>query len=87
MQLISIQIIYVVHNTLASINYKSTWVSRFDMHRGLLCSKEMLESVTLHEVVLQVPLQHCPSLEEETPTTTFPTCDDDLINECKQDLM
>jgi hypothetical protein len=35
------------------------------MHRGLPCSKKkMLESVTLHKVVPQVPLQRPPSLAE-----------------------
>jgi hypothetical protein len=35
----------------------------------------------LHEVVPQAPLQQRPLLAEETPMTTFPTCDDDLIKE------
>jgi hypothetical protein len=47
----------------------------------------MLEFMKLHKVVPQSPLQQRPSLAEETPTPTFPTCDDDLINEFKQDLI
>jgi hypothetical protein len=57
------------------------------MHRRLLSSKEMLESVKLHEVVPQAPLQQRPSLAEESPTMTFSTCDDDLINKFEQDLI
>jgi hypothetical protein len=58
------------------------------MHRGLHClRKEKLESTKLHEVVLQTPLQRCPSLAKETPTTSFPTCDENLINEIEQDLI
>jgi hypothetical protein len=50
MQLISIQIIYIMHNTLASINYKRTQqISRFGMHQGLPCSKKMLGSAALDE--------------------------------------
>jgi hypothetical protein len=41
----------------------------------------MLESKTLHEIVPQAPLGQRPSLAEEAPTTTFPTCDDDFKNE------
>jgi hypothetical protein len=57
MELISIQILYVMHNTLASINYKRTRVSKFNMHRGLPCSREKLGSMALDEVVPQAPLQ------------------------------
>jgi hypothetical protein len=56
------------------------------MHRGLPCSNEMLESMTLHKVVPQAPLQQRPSLAEETPMT-FPTCDDNFINKFEQDLI
>jgi hypothetical protein len=83
MQLISKQILYVTHNTLASINYKRTRVSRFHMHQGLPCSKETLEYAMLHEVVPQAPLWQHPSLAEEAPMMMFPTCDDDFINEFK----
>jgi hypothetical protein len=34
------------------------------MHWGLPCSKEVLASATLHEVVPQAPLQQPPSLAE-----------------------
>jgi hypothetical protein len=47
----------------------------------------MLESTKLHDVIPHAPLQQRPSLEEETPTTAFPTCDEDLINEFKQNLI
>jgi hypothetical protein len=57
------------------------------MHWGLPCSKEKLESVKLHEVVPQAPLQQHPSLDEEYPTMMFPMCDDNLINEFKQCLI
>jgi hypothetical protein len=57
MQLISIQILYIMHNTLASINYKRIQVSKFGTHWSLSCLKEKLESVKLHKVVPQAPLQ------------------------------
>jgi hypothetical protein len=56
MQLVFIQILYIMHNTFAGINFKRTQVSRFGMHWGLPCSKEMLESAKHHEVVPQAPL-------------------------------
>jgi hypothetical protein len=55
------------------------------MHRGLPCSKEKLESAMLHEVFPHAPLWQRPLLEEETPTSTFPTCNDDLLKEFKED--
>jgi hypothetical protein len=64
MQLISIQILNIMHNTLASINYKGTRISRFGMHRGLPCSKEILKSVKLHKVVPRAPMQQPPSRVE-----------------------
>jgi hypothetical protein len=48
--------------------------------------KGKLESMKLHEVVPQAPLQQHPSLAEETPTMTFSTCDDDLTNEFEQEF-
>jgi hypothetical protein len=57
------------------------------MHRGLPCSKEMLEPTKLHDVIPQAPLQRCPPHAEKTPMTMLPTCDEDLINEFKQDLI
>jgi hypothetical protein len=56
------------------------------MHQGLPCSKEMLESMMLHEVVPHAPLQR-PSPWAKNHHTTVPTCDDNLINEIKQDLI
>jgi hypothetical protein len=55
------------------------------MHRGLPCSKEKLESAMLHEVFPHAPLWQRPLLEEETPTSMFPTCNDDLLKEFKED--
>jgi hypothetical protein len=43
------QILYIMHNTLASINYNKTRVSRFAMHQGLPYSKGKLGSVALDE--------------------------------------
>jgi hypothetical protein len=43
---------------------------RIYMNRGLPCSKEMLESATLYEVVLQAPLQQPSCSCEKTHATT-----------------
>jgi hypothetical protein len=40
---------------------------RIYMHRGMPCSKEILESMMLHEVVPQAPLQQ-PSFWAEKPS-------------------
>jgi hypothetical protein len=45
------------------------------MHRDLSCLKEKLESVTLHKVVPQAPLQRHPSLIESL-LRRWPTYDD-----------
>jgi hypothetical protein len=46
------------------------------MHQGLPCSKEKeLESVVLHDVVLQAPLQQLSS-RWKTSCDDEPTCDD-----------
>jgi hypothetical protein len=57
------------------------------MHCDFPCSREKLESVKFHKVVPQDPLQQRPSLADETPMTTFPICDDYLINKFEHDLI
>jgi hypothetical protein len=57
------------------------------MHQGLPCSREKLESVKLHEVVPPSSSITAFSSGKKTFTVTVLTCDDDLINEFKQDLI
>jgi hypothetical protein len=77
MQLIFIQILYVMNNTLASINYKGTQVSRFGMNLGFSCSKGMLGFTVLDECCLPSSFATTASfLSEKPPMTTVPICDD-----------
>jgi hypothetical protein len=55
------------------------------MHLVLPCSKEMLESMKIHEVVPQAPLQR-PSPWAKNLHAKVPTCNDDFINEFEQDF-
>jgi hypothetical protein len=57
------------------------------MHQGLPCSREKLESVKLHEVVPPSSSITAFSSGKKTFTVMVLTCDDDLINEFKQDLI
>jgi hypothetical protein len=55
------------------------------MHRGLPCSKKMLESAKLHKVVPQAPPQQ-PSPWVKNLHATVLTCHDNFINEFEQDF-
>jgi hypothetical protein len=74
-----------MHDTFAIINYKMTQVSWISMHQGLPSSKGMLGSTVLDEYYPPSSSAIAVSFSIQSPTTTVPTCDDNLINDFEQD--